>query len=179
MKKYRSVLSPVLWMGMFVILLLNASVARAASQSDVFLGISHLGQNTYYSNAGGQWGWNGALHIHLRPFLGVEGDVAQYGWGAQSNVPHSTTVMFGPRFTVGGAGIHVFVHGLAGIEHVNNANTSPTTGTQMSVAAGGGLDLPIAPFFSWRIMADYVAGSGDAPYASSHNRVSTGVAFHF
>jgi hypothetical protein len=177
MKKVRCVPSVMLLLVFFG---LCASEARAAApRADVFLGVSRLGQNTFYPNAGSQWGWNGAFSVRVRNFVSLEGDIAQYGLGADSYVPHSSTFMAGPRLTVGAVGVRVFVHGLAGVERVNNSGTSDISGSAMSVAGGGGIDLPVAPFFSWRVMADYIEAPSLDTAGVSHARVSTGVVFHF
>ena len=97
--------------------LLVASAPRARAlgpKGDVFFGYSRTGSNTFYPNVGGLNGWEATGHLHMRPFLGVEGDVAHYGLGADSSVPRTTTVLLGPRVTVGAARIKLFAHGSAG-----------------------------------------------------------------
>lgn len=72
---------------------------RAAAQlrnHDAFFGYSRTGSDAFYPNTGGLNGWEAALHIHLHPFFGMEGDVAHYGLGTNASVPRTTTVLVGP-----------------------------------------------------------------------------------
>ena len=147
--------------------------------SDVFFGYSRTGSDTFYQGAGGLNGWNGALHIHMAPFLGAEADIAQYGLGASSATPHTTTVMFGPRITVKVLRIGLFAHGLAGVEHsANSSSTTPVSDTGLSYALGGGVDIPIFPFFAWRFAGDRIS-STQSPAEGTKARFSTGLVFRF
>src|SRR6266852_2270522 len=104
-----------------MLLAFSPSANAQLRNHDVFFGYSRTGTDTFYSNVGGLNGWEGALHIHLRPFFGAEGDVAHYGLGASASVPRTTTVMFGPRVSVKALGVNLFVHGLVGGEHSANS----------------------------------------------------------
>lgn len=171
--------SRLLIFGLPLLLVLLPAPTRALGPGfDVYLGYSRLGANTFYPNTAGLNGWQATGHIHLLPFLGTEADVARYGLGSASNIPHTTTVMAGPRVTVGAAGIHVFAHGLAGWEHSTSGLPLNISSGALAVAAGGGVDFRIAPFFSWRVSADYI----EAPTRSNtggHNRFGTGLVFRF
>src|SRR5438105_7377579 len=142
--------SAVIFTALISIVFLAAPAGAASLRNhDAFIGYSRLGSNAFYPNVGGLNGWEGALHIHLKPFFGVEGDVAHYGLGANAAVPRTTTVMFGPRISVKAVGINLFVHGLVGGEHSANSDG----GVHISHGAlaydfGGGVDLPILPFFA-------------------------------
>ncbi len=165
-------------------LLITPLVAAAAPgpqlhNSDVFFGYSRTGSDTFYQGAGGLNGWEGTLHIHMAPFLGAEADVAQYGLGASSATPHTTTVLFGPRLTVKAAGIALFAHGLVGVEHsANNSSAQPVSNTGLSYAVGGGLDVPIFPFFAWRFQGDRIS-STESPSEGTKARFTTGLVFRF
>ncbi|MFP5209838.1 MAG: hypothetical protein ACLGRW_11175 [Acidobacteriota bacterium] len=161
-----------------VALLASPVIARGAD-NDAFFGYSRLGSDAFYPNVGGLNGWEAALHIHLAPFVGVEGDVAQYGIGANSTIPRTTTVLFGPRVTVGLAGFHVFAHGLVGIAHSANSAGPPISDTNFADAIGGGLDVPILPFFAWRFAGDYLDAPSQSPPGGTHARFSTGLVFRF
>ena len=167
-----------------VVLLGLAGLAPAAHAAgpggDVFLGYSRLGNDTFYSNVGGLNGWDLDGQIKWRRHLGVEGDVAHYGLGAPSSTPRTTAVLFGPRLTVGTAGIHIFVHGLLGGEHSSNSG-GPVhiSGGAMAVAFGGGVDVRIAPSFAWRLAADYLNAPTETPGSGSHDRFTTGLVFRF
>lgn len=161
-----------------LLILLAVPGARAQLRNhDAYLGYSRLGANTFNANTGGLNGWNGALHIHLKPFLGAEADVSYYGLGADASTPKTTNVMFGPRVTLKALGFAVFVHGMAGVEHSwtsAGVHLSESTGTY---AAGGGVDVPIFPFFAWRIAADHISRFSDVPADSSRFRFNTGLVF--
>jgi hypothetical protein len=164
--------------------LLNLQAAQAQAhvpKGDVYLGFSRTGNDTFYSNVGGLNGWEGALHVKLhKPFLGAEGDLSHYGIGANSSVPRTTIFMVGPRLTLGALGPKVYAHALLGGEHsANSGGPVSISGGAMAYALGGGLDVPIAPFFAWRVAADYLRAPTQAPSGSTPARVSTGLVFRF
>lgn len=161
-------------------LLFSAAVVRAqVPKGDVYLGYSRTGNDTFYSGAGGLNGWEGALHVKLhKPFLGIEGDVSHYGLGANSAVPRTTAFIIGPRITVGALGPKVFAHALIGGEHSSNSGGS-ISGGALAYALGGGLDVPIAPLFAWRVAGDYIHAVGRSPAGGTPARFSTGLVFRF
>ncbi len=161
-----------------ILLLAFSSVARAVGPNgDAFLGYSRLGANAFNPTAGGLNGWEGAVHFKVKPFLGVEGDIAHYGLGANSTIPRTTTLLVGPRLSLGAMRVKVFVHALAGGEHSSNGNIF--SGSAFAVALGGGVDVPIAPFFAWRAAADYLDAPTSSPGTGTHGRFSTGLVFRF
>lgn len=160
---------------------LAASAAAQLPKGDLFLGYSRTANDTFYPNVGGLNGWeaSGYLKIH-KPFLGVEADVSHYGIGADAAIPRTTTFLFGPRVTVGFAGIHVFAHGLVGGEHsANSGGGVAISQSGFAYALGGGLDFPIAPFFAWRIQGDRIAAPSVSPPGGTPARFSTGLVFRF
>jgi hypothetical protein len=171
-----------------ILLFVSFCILFAASQPaaaqlrnhDAFVGYSRLGHNAFYPNVPGLNGWEAALHIHLHPFFGVEGDVAHYGLGASAAVPRTTTVLVGPRISVKAVGINLFAHGLVGGEHSANGNV----GTHVSAGAfaydlGGGVDLPILPFFAWRFSLDRISAPTLSPSGGTQARFNTGLVFRF
>jgi hypothetical protein len=147
--------------------------------SDVFFGYSRTGNDTFAKGAGGLNGWEGALHIHFAPFLGGEADVSQYGLGSGSATPHTTDVLFGPRLTLKVLGVRPFAHVLAGVEHTaNSGSATPVSNTGLSYALGGGVDIPIFPFFAWRFAGDRIS-STESPAEGTKARFTTGLAFRF
>ena len=155
--------------------------ARALGRGgDLFFGYSHLGNDAFYPNAGGLEGWEAAANFNWTPLLGSEADVSHYGLGATTAVPRTTAVLLGPRVTVGFAGIHLFVHGLVGVEHsANSSAAAPVSGGALAVALGGGVDVRIAPYFAWRVAGDYLDAPTQSPGSGSHDRISTGLVFRF
>lgn len=159
---------------------LAARAATPGPKADVYFGYSRLGNDAFYPNIGGLNGWEAAVHVKIMPFVGVEGDFAHYGLGASAATPRTTTVLFGPRVTVGAAGVHVFVHGLVGGEHsANSGGPTPISADELSIALGGGADFRIAPFFAWRVAADYLNAPFETPGSGSHDRFTTGLVFRF
>jgi hypothetical protein len=147
---------------------------------DAFFGYSRTASDTFYPNVGGLNGWEAALHLHMHPFLGVEGDVAHYGLGADAAVARTTTVLVGPRVSVKAIGINLFAHGLVGGEHSANGNAGvKISGGTFAYALGGGIDLPIVPFFAWRFSADRISAPTLSPSSGTQARFNTGLVFRF
>ncbi len=163
---------------LFAVLALPADAI--GPKGDLYFGYSRLGADTFYSGTGGLNGWELAGHLHMAPFFGAEVDVSQYGLGASSITPRTTTVLFGPRITVGVSKVHVFAHGLVGVEHSGNSDSAISiSNTSMAIGAGGGADFRIAPFFAWRVTADYIDAPTESPHNGSKDRFSTGLVFRF
>lgn len=174
----RSSIISLVFLGMLT--LTAPATAASLRNHDAFFGYSRLGHDAFYPNVGGLNGWEGALHIHLKPFFGVEGDVAHYGLGANMAVPRTTTVLFGPRVSVKALGINLFAHGMVGGEHTANSGG----GVRISQGAlaydlGGGVDLPILPFFAWRFSLDRISAPTVSPDNGRHACFNTGLVFRF
>jgi hypothetical protein len=161
----------------FLALVAGPRAQALGPKGDAFVGYSRTGSDIFYPSTGALNGWEGALHIHLKPLLGIEGDVAHYGLGKDSIVPRTTTYLAGPRITVGALGIRLFAHGLVGGEHSSNGDG--ISGNAFAYAFGGGVDLPLAPFFRWRFMIDRLSAPDQSPSDGTHARFSTGLVFHF
>jgi hypothetical protein len=162
----------------FCLLTLPMAARAAGPEGDAYFGYSRLGANAFNSNTPGLNGWEAEGQVKFIPFVGVDADVAHYGLGAASSVPHTTTVMIGPRVTVGAAGVHVFAHGLFGAEHSSNSG-GVISGTSVAVDAGAGVDFRLLPFFGWRVNADYIDAPGHSPAGGDHYRFGTGLVFRF
>jgi len=176
----RHPISAFLLPGVVVALLAFPWMSYAAGPgADVFLGYSRLGADTFYSNVGGLNGWQFALNYKVKPFVGIEGDVSHYGLGTGSSVPRTTNVLFGPRVTAGAAGIKLFVHGLVGGEHSANSGSAHISGGALTYALGGGVDVPLVHFFSWRVTADHLSAPTSSPSDGSRFRFGTGIVFRF
>ena len=176
-KKYLLAHSAKYFFALYALLVFSPAARALTPKADVTFGYSRLGNNTFASGAGSLNGWEGALNVKVRQFVGIEGDIARYGMGASASTPHSTLVLFGPRVTVGTAGVHLFVHALGGGVHSSN-NTGLSQGG-LAAALGGGGDLRIFPGFALRLSADYLNGSSHVPASSSHSRMTAGIVFRF
>lgn len=163
------------------IFLLACSTAHAQlPKGDLFFGYSRLGSDAFYPNVGGLNGWEAAGHIRVLPFIGAEADVAHYGIGANDVIPRTTTYLFGPRITLGAMGFRFFGHGLVGGEHsANNAGSVRISENSFTYAVGAGADIPLAPFFAWRIQADHISAPSISPSGGTKFRFTTGIALHF
>ena len=77
-------------------ILLSAAPAALAQipGGDVFFGYSRLGSDAFYPNVGGLNGWEAAAHFKVMPFIGLEGDVAHYGVGADAVIPQPVDQCF-------------------------------------------------------------------------------------
>jgi hypothetical protein len=162
-----------------ILLACSPAALALGPAGDAFLGFSRTGNDTFYRNAGGLNGWEGAINIKVKPLLGLEGDISHYGLGADSTIPRTTTLLFGPRITLGAVGIKVFGHFLVGGEHSANSGAIKISGGTFAYALGGGLDIPLAPFFAWRVMGDRISAPNQSPSTGTHARFSTGIVFRF
>ena len=163
---------------LFLLLVSALPAAHAVGvKGDAFLGYSRTGSDIFYPNTGGLNGWQAALHIRPGRFLGIEGDVAHYGLGADSLVPRTTTYLAGPRVTFGAHGIQAFLHALFGGEHSNNNNG--ISGGAFAYAAGGGVDLPLAPVIKLRLAIDHLSAPSISPSSGTQIRFTAGFAAHF
>ncbi|MFP5237244.1 MAG: hypothetical protein ACLGSD_15205 [Acidobacteriota bacterium] len=164
---------------MAAFLLVPAAQAQLRN-SDAFFGYSRLGSNAFYPNTGGLNGWDAAVHIHLAPFFGGEADVSHWGIGASAATPKTTSVMVGPRLTVKALGFSVFAHGLIGGEHSSNSGGGVSvSGGAFTYAIGGGLDVPLLPFFAWRVGGDRIDAPTSNPSGANHYRINMGLVFRF
>lgn len=180
MMSVRRLLSRLLPVAVCAVLSLAAPATHAAAANDVFLGYSRTGSNTFYPNTGGLNGIEGSVFIHFEPFIGGEGDVAHYGFGASAGVPRTTTFMIGPRVTFGAAGFRLMAHGLIGGEHSANSNSGlPISNTSFAYVLGVGVDVPLVPFFAWRIQADRISAPSVSPASGTKARFGTGLVFRF
>jgi hypothetical protein len=163
----------------FGALLLNLPV-HAASKGDIGLGYSRTGSNIFYPNTPGLNGWDLDGQIHWKTFIGVEGDVAHYGLGANDIVPRTTSVLFGPKVSVGAAGFKLFGHFLMGGEHsANSEGPGHISGGSFAYALGAGVDVPIVPLFAWRVQIDRLSAPSQSPSNGTPVRFTTGIVFRF
>lgn len=163
------------------ILLGLPSPARAANEGDISFGYTRTGSDIFYPHTPGLNGWDMDGQIRWKPFIGVEGDVDRYGIGANAVVPHTTSVLFGPKLSVGAAGFKFFGHFLFGGEHSSNSGAQPTpiSGGAFAYTLGAGADIPIVPFFAWRVQLDRISAPNQTPSNATHARFVTGIVFRF
>ena len=165
-------------MSLAFFLLLAPDAHALGPGGSLYVGYSRSGVNNFVANTPAENGWEAAGELHFLPLLGAEVDVARYGIGAPSADARTTTVLLGPRLTVGLAGIHLFAHGLVGVAHSQISGPGAYSNNPLAGDVGGGVDFRVLPFFAWRVMGDYIATT-DAPSNASHYRFGTGLVFRF
>ena len=154
--------------------------AHAGNDGDVAFGFSRTGSDIFYPNTGGLNGWDFDGQIHWKPLIGIEGDLAHYGLGANGSVPRTTTVLFGPKVSVGPAGFKVFGHFLMGGEHsANSGAPNPISGGAFAYAYGAGADIPFIPLLAWRLQLDHLSAPTQSPSNGTHVRFTTGIVLRF
>ena len=111
----------------------------------------------------------------LRDFFGIAADFDAHFGLPSSFDARTLDFMAGPQISFP-ARISPFVHVLGGVGHIS---FNGATDNSFAVAFGGGVDMRIVPFVSWRIVQidDLVTHHFDTV---QHNaRVSTGLVFRF
>ena len=163
------------------VFVLSLPLLAQIPKGDIGFGYSRTGSDIFYPNTPGLNGWDLDGQVHWKPFIGIEGDVAHYGMGANAIVPRTTTVLFGPKVSVGPPAIQVFGHVLVGGEHSSNNGAAPTpiSGGAFAYAYGAGADLPLAPFLRWRLQLDHLSAPSQSPSQGTHVRFTAGVVFRF
>jgi len=193
--------------GFFLFAFATCVPALAQVQLKLFVGYSYIRPSVTYEQASacpaGCPVVPGSITKHLNlngydfsatykflPFVGVSADFSgQYGTVTGSSSGHLQTYLLGPELAFP-AKVSPFVHGLIGIAHqAVAAGTSFSNGVPVDVfsasdnafatALGGGIDLHIAPFLSFRaIQLDYLVTRF---HSSTQNqpRASTGLVLRF
>ncbi len=96
-------------------------------------------------------GFGMALTYNFTQLVGGEVDLGQ-NWGYNN---YTTTVSVGPRLMWRTEGANYFVHGLIGLNRLGVSGLNSSDG--FGAIAGGGMDLPIRKWVSFRLFeADYV-----------------------
>jgi len=181
--------------------------AHAQEQLKLFVGYSYLRPTVTYDQSSTcpfacpavpgsvtkHPNWNGyefSATAKFLPFIGITADFSgHYGTVTGSSSGHVQTYLFGPEMAYP-AKVSPFVHALVGVAHqAVGSGTSTSNGVPVDVfsssenafaaALGGGIDLHIAPFLSFRaIQLDYLmtrfhSGTQNQP------RASTGIVVSF
>ena len=135
-------------------------------------------------------GYEFSATYKILPFVGLTADFSgHYGTVTGSSSGHVQTYLFGPELAFP-AKVSPFVHVLVGVGHqavsdgTSTSNSDPvvvlsSSENAFATALGGGIDLHIAPFLSFRaIQMDYVVTRF---HSSTQNqpRASTGIVVRF
>jgi hypothetical protein len=69
---------------------------------------------------------------------------------------------------------------MVGGEHSANGNAGPhISKTALTYDIGGGVDVPVLPFFAWRIALDRISAPTVSPSGGNPARFNTGLVFRF
>jgi hypothetical protein len=146
---------------------------RAQDKIELFGGYSY--QHYDGAPSGNLNGWELSGQYKFTSWLGGVADVDAH-YGSPSGFDTKTvTYLFGPQVSFP-ARISPFAHVLLGGAHIREVGI---TDTSFSAALGGGIDMRVAPFLSWRVF------QGDAVFTrffggTQHNaRISTGIVLRF
>jgi len=171
------------------------SWSQAFPSVQVFGGYSYAPTNFSFLG-GGENGWNAALDINSRKWVGFTADFAQYfstfsfGGGIPSDSSKTYTFLFGPRVSAPlskASRVTPFGHFLIGAAHINDSLAGDfSTSTSFAWDFGGGVDFSLSRHFSLRGEGNYLHNhfvTGDnqlqTRVADWHGRISTGVVFRF
>jgi hypothetical protein len=135
-------------------------------------------------------GYEFSATYKILPFVGIKADFGgHYGTVAGSSSSHVQTYLFGPELAFP-AKVSPFVHALIGVGHqAVGAGTATSSGVPVQIlsssenafatALGGGIDLHIAPFLSFRaIQLDYLVTRFNSS-TQNQPRASTGIVLRF
>ncbi len=200
-----------------VVLVVGVSARAQHPRGEIFGGYSYAGFDgdlfpSSLSNRENANGWGASVSLNANRFFGFTADFASQfgdvptldptlaciavfppppGCAVEVKVNFSTQqFLFGPRFTLRGAGATAFVHVLLGANRTR-LSSFPTLGglvpaqteTDFALAAGGGLDVRLSPFLALRaFQVDYIpvhqGGIINQDFAQNI-RVQTGIVLRF
>jgi len=149
--------------------------AQLLPRGNVYAGVSYSPQLTDVVNKQSYRGWEGsaeALPFVRFSHLGFVVDGSGY---YRSGVKQYMGV-FGPRLSTNFGRWRPFIHGMAGIRHINS---NGFVYNPIAIDIGGGVDYKLwFKNFSWRLQGDFVHGH----YASANQndyKASTGIVWRF
>ena len=191
-------MAPTRWSLVFLLLLGGTlSWCQGSTSVQVFGGYSYV--PTSFSFVGsGENGWNTALDINSRKWVGFTADFAQYfstfseGGGVPNDSAKTYTFLFGPRVSVPlskAPKVTPFGHFLIGAAHISENSSYAgefSTSTSFAWDFGGGADFRLTRHLSLRGEGNYLHNhfvTSDnqlqTRVADWHGRISTGVVFRF
>jgi hypothetical protein len=159
-----------LLLGLFFLVSLTA---RGQDKVELFGGYTYL----HYKGApaGNLSGWEFSGQYKFANWLGGVADLdAHYGSPSGFDIK-TTSFLFGPQVSFP-ARISPFLHVLIGGAHIRE---SGVTDTSFSTALGGGIDMRVAPYFSWRIFQADDLVTRFFHGTQNNARISTGIVFRF
>ena len=120
-------------------------------------------------------GWEVAGRVRLISWLGGVADVAGH-YGSPSSVDMRTvTATFGPEISVP-TRLSPFFHVLVGAARIRAGGF---TDTSLATVIGGGVDLRLIPFVSWRLIQADAVRTRLFGGTQNNTRISTGIVLRF
>ena len=157
--------------------------AQKLPSIEVFGGYSYLRFETTkfgFSDKSDLNGWNGGISLpDLYQGFGVAADVS----GHYTRELAEYNVLIGPQYSFTWKGARLYGHGLFGkartrLREPGSTQLEPSD-LHRAIALGGGLDFPVSPRFSVRVVqADYLITSAFGS-TQKNVRLSTGLIFRF
>jgi hypothetical protein len=159
----------------------------------MYAGYTYL-SNSFNSYArfssGGLNGWDAAASFPLIHGFAVKAEAFGYYGTSLGDSQVAHFVLAGGQFTKRFGKESAFVHGLAGIGHINNAaltlgGEGPSSNFSFAADAGAGLDTPIARRLAWRVEGSMLHSDFTAAGDQIHGlpnyfaRFSTGIVWRF
>lgn len=171
------------------------AVGQIPTSGNIFVGYSF--ENTNWSGLHSTLGrpnlngWGASLEGKVFPHLGIVTDFSNR-YGSQNftlatpngfrnvNVTgHEWEILFGPRLSVPVGKFTPFAEAMAGVAHIHNGGTLPSSSnTSFGTALGGGLDYRLIRLVAVRFEADYL---GTRFFNTTQNalRLQTGIVIRF
>jgi len=180
----------------FLLLLLLATLSwsqGSPAHVQVFGGYSYIPSNQPVLDipqTGGENGWNAALDIDSRKFIGFTADFAEsfanFSDAGGTENDKTYTFLFGPRISVPLPRITPFGHFLLGAAHINSNTGALSTSSSFAWDFGGGVDVRLSRHFALRGEGNYMHthfvtfdNQLQPNVKDWHARISTGVVVRF
>jgi opacity protein-like surface antigen len=165
-------------LGTALVVFLGFGALPAAAESlDVFGGYSFLRRS--------ETGFHGAevtATLHVSSKLGIAADVARHQATVLGLDATVLTAMAGPRLSLGGGGLRLYLRAMVGIAHtgesVGGYSGSGVGRTDLGVLAGMGIDHALTKQVGLRLSADYLGINATEEW-TSQPRASLGITYKF
>ncbi len=169
------------------------AVSNVTGRNEIYAGYTYL-SNSFNSHAsfsgGGLNGWDAAASFPLIRGFGVKAESFGFYGSSLGDSQVAHFILAGGQYTRRFGKESGFVHGLAGIGHINDAaltlgGEGPSSNFSFAADAGVGLDTPIGRNLAWRVEGGILHSNFTAASNQIHGlpnyfaRLSTGVAWRF
>jgi hypothetical protein len=187
--------SAVVWFALLIPALSAQTepVAKLIGVKEIFGGYAYL-SNSFNSHTGfrgpGLNGWDAAAAFPIARNLGVKVEGLGFYGNSLGYAQDAHFFLAGGQYTQRFSNESVFVHGLAGIGHINTealtlGGEGPSSNFALAADGGGGLDTPISKRMAWRVegallYANFTPASNQIHSTPNYfARISTGIVWRF